>query len=73
MSRKCHVLFLLLNVNFNDLLTNDIVSFEQLGPGVSQHRENFRNNEHAENVKNHPLRYLPCPFLHNLWSFLLWG
>ena len=33
-SKKFQYICVSLNVNFNDTLTNDIVSFEQLGPGV---------------------------------------
>ena len=33
-SKKFQHICVLLDVNFNELLTNDIVSFEQLGPGV---------------------------------------
>ena len=32
-SKKFQHICVSLNVNFNELLTNDIVSFEQLGPG----------------------------------------
>ena len=34
-SKKFQHICLSLDVNFNESLTNDIVSFEQLGPGVS--------------------------------------
>ena len=34
-SKKYQYICVSLNVNFNESLTNDIVSFEQLGPGVS--------------------------------------
>ena len=32
-SKKLHHICISLDVNFNESLTNDIVSFEQLGPG----------------------------------------
>ena len=34
-SKKFHHICISLDVNFNESLTNDIVSFEQLGPGLS--------------------------------------
>ena len=34
-AKKCHHICVSLDVNFNESLTNDIVSFEQLGPGRS--------------------------------------
>ena len=35
-SKKFQHICVSLDVNFNELLTNDIVSFEQLGPGLIQ-------------------------------------
>ena len=35
-SKKFQHICVSLNVNFNESLTNDVVSFEQLGPGVGQ-------------------------------------
>ena len=35
-SAKNFSIFLSLDVNFKELLTNDVVSFEQLGPGLSE-------------------------------------
>ena len=35
-SKKFQHIFVSLGVNFNESLTNDVVSFEQLGPGLSQ-------------------------------------
>ena len=37
--------YLHINVNFNELLTNDVVSFEQLGPGVQILRVNTVGQE----------------------------
>ena len=34
-SKKFQYICLSLDVNFNELLTNDVISFEQLGPGVA--------------------------------------
>ena len=42
-SKKFHhiCVYISLNVNFNESLTNDIVSFEQLGPVVSTHSTEY--------------------------------
>ena len=42
-SKKFQYICISLDVNFNELLSNDIVSFEQLGPGIKI--DKFRFNE----------------------------
>ena len=46
-SKKIQNICILLDINFNESLTNDIVSFEQLGPvwseGLGVNRENKHN------------------------------
>ena len=37
-SKKFQYICVSLDVNFNESLTNDIVSFEQLGPGLHNHK-----------------------------------
>ena len=46
LSKKYQNICVSLDVNFNELLTNDIVSFEQLGPGylIIMNNHNIRKN-----------------------------
>ena len=41
LSKKIQHICVSLDVNFNESLTNDIVSFEQLGPGYFRNEENI--------------------------------
>ena len=40
-SKKFQHIFVSLDVNFNQSLTNDVVSFEQLGPGQETNEDSF--------------------------------
>ena len=59
-SKKFQVICISLNVNFNELLTNNNVSFEQLGPGLEA--KYFG----ASDLGLHCLLTPVCP---NIWGY----
>ena len=62
-SKKFQHICVSLDVNFNNLLTNDVVSFEQLGPAVSRrkvcHFTGFDQLSHI--TQKGCLTFNPCP------------
>ena len=58
-SKKFQHIWVSLNVNFNESLTNDIVSFEQLGPGIQsvslRHRPPAQPHHHETVIAPSPL------------------
>ena len=66
-SKKFQHIYVSLNVNFNESLTNDIVSFEQLGPGLSVQemklKTDFQDGHHDGN-----LGFLVRTILDIVWS-----
>ena len=56
-SKKFQHICVSLDLNFNELLTNDVVSFEQLGPGefvqmrhLVRHKLNLAHNEYLQDI-----------------------
>ena len=71
-SKKCQHICISLDVNFNELLTNDIVSFEQLGSGFLHTFQHYLS--HLETLKIWVLlpfqEYFTCiePIVHQKWG-----
>ena len=61
-SKKCRHICVSLDVNFNESLTNDVVSFEQLGPGLL-----FTSFRRVLDKPSHPGCLLVC-FKFRAWS-----
>ena len=72
-SKKFQHICVSLDVNFNELLTNDVVSFEQLGPGGVLHlfENNFSNiltmgdNINLCQMKDHTVIFKACKMPQN--------
>ena len=54
LQKKFQHIYVSLDVNFNELLTNDVVSIEQLGPGVFNLGQVFKMSQYQFKIFWHP-------------------